>query len=365
MPGAVTTPTTQSAQLTVKLGVKPLTPEQYGRVVQVRVDLALKASTRIEVLFRDEDAAFSGGLKLRLGDPVSVGLRWEGAMTGSPLAMGRLTGMGSQFSEEGLLCRLVAHGPRYRLQHGRLTSAFQRLSSGQVLSQAGQKRRVTVQANAARQQLSQLLLANRPVARLVEEQAARQGLVIAEEGDGVRVQRLQLSGNAAKLFYGETLHDIRVEVNSMHQVSEVKVHSVNLKTHQAIVGKATPMNALGLVGAGVAGGVAVKQAFGNAILQVVDCPVQTALEARGLAQALMNNQLFQYVTAWGWCSGYPELKAGGLVELAGLGRRLSGRYLLTRVIHHYHTEQSATQAGLTRGAGFQTQFEACRPAVGR
>lgn len=351
--------------LTLKLGVKPLTPDQYARVVHVRVDLALKASTRIELLFRDEEGSFSSTLKLKLGAPVSVGMRWEESGVSTPLAQGKLTGMGSRFSEEGMLLRVVAHGPRYRLQHGRLTGAFQRLTSGQALSRAAQKRSVTVQASVARQQLPHLLLANRPVSGLLEEQAARQGLVIAEEGEGVRIQRLQLNGQAPQLMFGETLHDIRVEVNTMQQVSEVKVHGVNLKTHQAIVGKAGPVNVLGLVGSAVSGAAASKQAFGEAVLQVVDCPVHTAAEARNLAQAILNNHLFEFVTAWGWCSGYPELKAGGLVDLGGLGKKLTGRYLLTRVIHHYNTDQSAAQTGRARGAGFQTQFEACRPAVGR
>jgi len=238
-----------------------------------------------------------------------------------------------------------------------------------VMTQAARKKRIQLQARDARLRLPHMLVANQTVARLLEEQAARAGLVLEEAGDQVQVKPLKLSGTAVTLTYGQTLHDIRVEVNSVGQVTRVKVYGVDLATHKAIVGEATTIQALGLIGANQSGSDAAKKAFGDAILQVGDCPVRSAGEARALAKALYNERLFQFVTAWGQASGCPDLKAGGLVELAGLGRKLSGRYLVTRVEHRYVAgdagDGQAENEGTDRGLGFQTHFEACRPAIGR
>lgn len=369
----------RSARLTLTLGTKALDSAAYARVARVRVDQGLNAATRIEILMRDEGGAFSQSHRLNLGDTLAVGLDWSDGKPSTPLARGVLTGMGTLYgtgdgpagkATGGTLLRLVGHGPRYRLQHGGLMAALQRVSSGDLMTQLARKKRIQLQAQQARLQLPHKLIANHSVARLLEEEAARAGLVLAEEGERVLVKPLTLSGPAIPLTFGESLYDIRVEASCAGQVSRVKVYGVDLASHRSIVGAATSAQALGLVGAGLSGAAAAERAFGAAVLEVGDCPVRSAAEARALAKALFNERLFRFVTAWGKASGCPELTVGGLVELGGIGKKLSGKYVVTRVTHHYRAgdagdSQVEQLANPGRELGFQTHFEACRPAIGR
>lgn len=370
---------TRTARLTLRLGRKPFPSTAYARVARVRVDTTLYASTRIELLLRDEEGTFSRSHPIALGDPLSVILEWSDGSSSTPLARGEVSGLGTEFSSEGTYLKVIGHGLRYRLQHGTVTAAFQRLTSGQVMTQAAMKRRIQVQARGARTRHPHHLIANRTLARLLEEASGQAGLVLAEEGGGattsgvtpspLQVQPLRLSGQAIPLTFGQTLHDIRVEVNSIAQVSQVKVYGVDLLKHAALVGRAGAPDALGLVGPDLSGASAAQRAFGKSLLQRVDCPVRSVEEARALARALFNERLFQFVTAWGRASGCPELKVGGLVALEGLGRKLSGKYLITRLEHVYQAGDPG--GGLTdepqdeEGLGFQTRFEASRPAIGR
>lgn len=366
-------PVTRSARLTLKVGRMPLSPDAYARVVRVQVDQALNAALRVTLHIRDEDGAFSQKRPLNLGDPISIGLDWSDGKPATPLAQGVISGLGHQFTEEGILLKVVGHGPRYALQHGRLMVGYDKVSGNDVMTRAAQAQRVSLQVRQARLRRPHLLVSGRPVARLLEEQAARSGLVLRESGLGVKAEALVLDGPAPTLTFGQSLHDIRVEVNTLQQVSKVKVYGVELATHKAIVGEATAAQALGLVGTARSGASVAEKAFGAAILEVGDAPVHSKEEARTLARALFNDRLFRFVTAWGQASGCPELTLGGVVELAGLGRRLSGRYLVTRIEHRYHaspeTSGTAPQGGIPSGPGmglgFQTHFEACRPAVGR
>jgi uncharacterized protein len=81
--------------------------------------------------------------------------------------------------------------------------------------------------------------------------------------------------------------------------------------------------------------------------QVVDQGVFTRAEAKNRARALLKNRYVQMVKATGRTVGLPRLRAGTLIDIEGLGARLSGTYYVTKTTH-------------TIGdGGYTTQFE-CR-----
>jgi uncharacterized protein len=81
--------------------------------------------------------------------------------------------------------------------------------------------------------------------------------------------------------------------------------------------------------------------------QVVDQGVFTRAEAKNRARALLRNRHVQMVKASGRTVGLPRLRAGTLIDIGGVGARLSGTYYVTKTTH-------------TIGdGGYTTQFE-CR-----
>lgn len=81
---------------------------------------------------------------------------------------------------------------------------------------------------------------------------------------------------------------------------------------------------------------------------VVDEPVHTVRQARQRALAILQDRQREMVTATGTTVGLPELRSGRTVQISGLGRRLSGAYLLTQTTHTIDD------------GGYRTQFEARR-----
>jgi uncharacterized protein len=81
--------------------------------------------------------------------------------------------------------------------------------------------------------------------------------------------------------------------------------------------------------------------------QVVDQGFFTRAEAQNRARALLRNRHVEMVKATGRTIGLPRLRAGTLVDIEGVGARLSGTYYVTKTTH-------------TIGdGGYTTQFE-CR-----
>ena len=67
--------------------------------------------------------------------------------------------------------------------------------------------------------------------------------------------------------------------------------------------------------------------------QTVDLPVFTRAEAKQRARALLHDRHVQIVTARGKTVGLPGLRAGTLVNIQGIGARLSGTYFVTKTTH--------------------------------
>ena len=67
--------------------------------------------------------------------------------------------------------------------------------------------------------------------------------------------------------------------------------------------------------------------------QTVDLPVFTVAEATQRARALLLDRSKEIVTAHGKTVGLPALRAGTLVNIQGIGARLSGIYFVTKTTH--------------------------------
>lgn len=85
---------------------------------------------------------------------------------------------------------------------------------------------------------------------------------------------------------------------------------------------------------------------------VVDVPVFTKDEARMLAEARLLNRHREIVKASGTCVGLPDLRAGQLVQIEGVGSRLSGTYFVTDTTHTIND------------SGYITKFNARRENLG-
>lgn len=85
---------------------------------------------------------------------------------------------------------------------------------------------------------------------------------------------------------------------------------------------------------------------------VVDEPIFTQKQARKRAEAILLDRHKEMVKASGSCVGLPDLRAGQLVQIEGVGCRLSGTYFVTDTTH-------------TIGdSGYTTKFNARREDLG-
>ena len=95
---------------------------------------------------------------------------------------------------------------------------------------------------------------------------------------------------------------------------------------------------------------AITDAVGETNEVVIDEPVQNQAEADVKATGLLRERVKEMITGEGTTVGFAPLRAGGVVEITGIGGRYSGRWLLTKTTHKidstgYTTKFSARLEG--------------------
>ncbi|WP_329477770.1 contractile injection system protein, VgrG/Pvc8 family [Kribbella sp. NBC_01484] len=140
-------------------------------------------------------------------------------------------------------------------------------------------------------------------------------------------------------------------LDALAPATSVTIRGQDPSTRDPITGTATDADADDT--SGTSGAAVANNAFSTAHdATVVDIPVASQAEADEIAKALFNERVSNLVTGRGACVGTPKIRTGQVVELAGIGPRFSGSYLVTRSTHRLDS------------SGYETIFSVRRGAVG-
>ena len=136
-----------------------------------------------------------------------------------------------------------------------------------------------------------------------------------------------------------SLIEFKPTISASEQVQSVTVRGWDTRNKKAISVTASAPDTPGVSGKGQATGPAAAGRVGDEKDSdarkdvVVDAPVATKEEAKRLAQALLAERAYAFLTATGKAIGLPDLRPGDNVEIHGVGKRFSGTYYVTKVVH--------------------------------
>ena len=130
------------------------------------------------------------------------------------------------------------------------------------------------------------------------------------------------------------------------------VRGWDTKNKQAIAVTAKPADTPGVAGTGDATGPGARRrrwarADGRKDV-VVDAPVATEEEAKRLAESILAERAYEFLTATGKAIGLPDLRPGDNVEIHGVGKRFGGSYYVTRGRPHAQRERTGDRVRRVR-----------------
>lgn len=313
--------------------------------VVVEDDLAQPAMFTLR--FNDPAHALLDGGLLGLGAEVKIAAAAGADGTPRTILAGEITALEPSFEQRGKTLTVRGYDRSHRLHRGRATRTFVRQSDADIVGQIARAQGLKPEVEGGGGQLDYLIQHNQTDMQFLAGRAARLGYRVAVEEKTLRFRRPERAAPVAPaLSWGSTLLTFRARLSAVAQPNEVQVRGWDPKAKRAIVGKASRPAPLASLTAETDGGKAAATAFGaQAQLTVTDRLVRSQAEADSLAQAVLDERCGDFLAAEGSCVGEPALRAGCKVELQGIGKALSGSYIVTATRHTYSPQ-----------AGYQTTF---------
>ena len=268
------------------------------------------------------------------GNSVEIEMGYRDRM--ERLFQGEITGLEPEFpNEQPPVLTVRGYDRRHRLMGRRKTRTFLHMKDSDIASQIAGDWSLRPEVEDTRVALDYVLQHNQTDFAFLHERAQRIGYEMVVTDRTLRFRPRQNTGSATLTLSREVeLLDFSVRLSTIGQVKEVFVQGWNPKNKEEFVARSGTGDERPMAGS-ASGPVAVKKAFGGTGGATVNTPVQSQSEADQMANGWFGENALYYVVGHGVCIGRPDLRAGLLVQIEGLGRRFSGPYYVTSTEHRF------------------------------
>jgi phage protein D len=279
-----------------------------------------------------DDAVYKQGGKVR----VKMGHEGHALKT---MIDGEITGVQAFFSSRGPETLVLQGFDRlHRLRRGRKTRTFLRMTDSDIAGKIAGEHGLSLEGEVTTAKYEHVYQNNLTDLDFLRQRAARIHYEVEVANTTLHFRKSQEGRTkVATLTWGdpddEDLVSFSVRLSAANQVSEVSVLGWSPKDKKEIVGRARVGDEAARMAGSKSGGQATTTAFGAAKTYVVDHPIYDQKDADALARARFNEISLHYITGEGVCIGNPDVRAGEVVELKGLGQRFSGLYYVVSSNH--------------------------------
>lgn len=340
---------------------RPL-PEQWAdRLVAARVDTSDAAPAFATLRFRDPGHQLLTGTGIGIGTPLTISAVSVVTRRPARVFSGEVTGLASEYDDDGTFTVLRAHDQAHRLTQGRRLAVWQGTTVGQVVSDlAGQAALKVGQVTASAAKYPRLVQPNITDWQFLRSLAELHGAVVTVE-DGVLSLAPPMPAGLAPdprqgdgqdpylLTYGENLLALDVAVDSTGPVGAIQVRGWNADAKEPLVEQAA-VAATDQVEIDTTAGDLAKAFTGDGITELVATGYALEDHLAAAAKSFAGFAAAAFAKLEATVTGTPELRAGRAVALAGVGPPFTGRYTVTGARHLFEPGDSyRTQVSVSSG----------------
>jgi phage protein D/phage baseplate assembly protein gpV len=341
------TTTQLASRLYLKFNGTQASEQMTSAVISVEVDDSLTLPDMFTIHLGDPNLEWIDNDTFSLGTAVEIAVRVEGGQE-TTILTGEVTGIEPCLSSDaGNSVIIRGYDRSHRLNRDKVTKSFVQMTDSDIATAIANDAGLQTQVDSTSEVHDYVLQKNQTDWEFLIERAQRVGFRVMVKDDNLHFEEYPSAGSQTPtLEWAMDLLQFNARLTTARQVSEVVVQGWDPDNQQQIVGSATQPNDTPQIGESQQGGQAAQQAFGSQAREIiVDRPVSTQAEADLLAQAICDEIGQGFVEAECLCLGNPEIQAGVMVTLNGLGNRFSGSYRVTHALHHYDSED-----------GYETEF---------
>jgi uncharacterized protein involved in type VI secretion and phage assembly len=314
---------------------RPLPPELYPRVTLVRVEESVHLPDYFAIHFDDphfeifDKGTFSIGTKIDIAfraeaDPVVVTAGEVTAVSVEPGAAGRhelvLTGFD--------LTHRMSREPKSR--------SFQKLTDADIASRIAGEYGLDADVESTGSAHEYVLQAGETDYAFLRRRAARIGFSVWISDKKFYFKKSpRAAGSPPKLRYGQNLSRFAVRFSAAERSDEVQIRGWDHLGKEPITGRGTEPDLGTDAPAAQEMSAAAKRAFGQVKRNAGQFPVTDQAEADALAKSLLLRASAEEAVLRGEAVGDPAIAAGAMIQVEGVGSRMTGGWRVTGVEHTY------------------------------
>ncbi|MDP2308730.1 MAG: contractile injection system protein, VgrG/Pvc8 family [Pseudomonadota bacterium] len=249
------------------------------------------------------------------------------------LFAGEVIALEPSWAVDGLMSMTVrCLDKAHRLARGRKTRFFENKKDSEVATTVGGECGLSVETDPTEEVHPYILQRNESNLAFLKRLAARNNFQLTVDENKLIFKKGAFSGAPTKIEMGKSLRSLRMGFNSMEQVDKVIVRGWCIREKKEIVGTASSGD-IETIGGGQSGAAVSTSKFGSNIAYITDVPVGTQSQANEMAKAEINLLARQFAKGTCTVDGNDGLRAGQVVEFAGLNANHNGKFYIISTRH--------------------------------
>ncbi len=286
------------------------------------------------------------------GNPVEIKMGYRDKT--KSLLVGEITGLEPEFpGHEPPTLTVRGYDKRHRLMRKRETKSFVKMKDSEIAQQIATEAGIRAEVHDTQVTLDYVLQHNQTDLEFLQQRAGKIDYELAVDGSTLCFRpRPNNHSDVLKLTRQVELLEFFPRLNTLNQQQEVTVRGWNPKNKQEFVSKTASLDSNKLMKGDTSGPARVNKAFGKTGAVSVNVPVASQEEADQMAKSWFARMALNHVFGEGISIGEPDLRAGTVVQIDGLGERFSGLYYVISVEHSYKPT-----------TGYRTAFSVKRTAT--
>jgi phage protein D len=364
-------------EFTIEIEGEELDPASKGDVLELKIEMTFNEMTSAEVKLNNfDDTAYdlkwSDADKLRLGSRVHVKLGY--ADRTRSMMRGYISTLTPEFADGPPTLTVRALDGMVRLKSSKPPAeevTYKKVTDSQIAQKIAQRHNLRVKVTEEGPVHDLVVQRNTDDATFLKERAKLHSFEVfmrtdPDTGEDVLHFVSPTDGRGSEpistytLAWGgmrntdipPSLIEFKPVLAAGDQVQSVTVRGWDPKTKKKITQTATRANTPGVAQIDNTNGPEAAATMGGTSEAkrevVVDRPVASEEEALKVAQTILSERAYRFLTGHGKVIGLPDLRPGTNVEIGGVGRRFSGTYFVTKVTHVLNQQ------------GFLTEFDVSR-----
>jgi len=334
-------------QILIKINGSAIPPEAATAVLETVIESSLHLPDACAIRIHDSDFKWLDHSLFQEGKQVEV-LVSEEQKPVQTIFQGEISTLELDLAGMGVpMLTVRCMDKAHRLHRGRERRTFLNVKDSDIVQKVGSEGGFQIKADTTSHIHPWVLQNNQTNWEFLTMLAQRNGYRLYLEGkETLCFKKVSNSTpSTIRLEWGKELRSFRIRTSSSRQVDEVTVRGWDPAKKQVIIGSAKRAEGAAQIGQRGDGGSVAKQAFGAAKMVVVDRPISSQSEATTMAQSIIDDIGTSFIEADGLCYQQPTLKPGMTVQLANIGQRFNGKYIVTATTHT-----------LSAAEGLSTQF---------